>query len=219
MARTWSTGRLLVLVLTVAACGSGARASGSPSAADVPTIPPTPTATTALPPTPTPTAPSPTPTPSAAPTSGEPEPFEPPPPVCPGPAVGAQLPDILASLRGASVITTQGSATVMTCDTTGTFDAVPPDPTDPLSAAPGDVMTLALPSGWRFLRWEGSNHPVVGDAADIYLPVDTPDRPNRIEVPVPARAGRSIANLDVWIVSDDERVVAQLAVAVLVDVV
>jgi hypothetical protein len=204
---------VMLLALSVSACAAGASPQPSPSAAgdgSSPSPSPTPTAT----PTPVPTA---TAAPSE-PASEEPTPFAPPSPACPAPAQAAVLPEIVASVGAASVVATGGSATVMTCSTVGTFDAVPPDPTQALAATPGDTLTLTLPAGWQFLRWEGSDRPADGDEAIVHASVDTPGRPSRIVAPVPARAGRSVATFDLWIIGDANRVVAQQAVAVLIDV-
>jgi hypothetical protein len=94
-----------------------------------------------------------------------------------------------------------------TCSTVATFDAALPDPETGLMAHEGDHLTLALPPGWQFLRVEGFDHPAVGEGGNIWPPIDTPQRPTTIEVPVPFGPGASIAGYTLTIVSADGRVV------------
>jgi hypothetical protein len=164
---------------------------------------------------PTPTAVA----PSADALSSEPTPFAPPAAECPSPTSAVPLPVVTVSVGGGPAIAaTQGSTTTVTCTTTGSADAVPSDPAEGVSAGPGDLLTLAVPSGWRFLHWQGSDRPVVGEGANVWPPTDTPERPRQIEVPVPVRSGDSIAAYDLWIISDDGRVIGQMAVLVRVSV-
>jgi hypothetical protein len=100
----------------------------------------------------------------------------------------------------------------------GNSDAVPPPPDEPLLAKPGETLTFAVPVGWWFVHWEGSDAPVIGEGANVWLPTDVPDRPRTLELPVPRRAGDSIVSLSVVLVSDDERVVLELSLQVLVRV-
>ena len=139
-------------------------------------------------------APGPTPAPAGSPdqTVAPAQPAELPPPTlaCPAPAVAARVPDVtVAAPAGAPVPATRGSSTLMTCSTTGTEDAVPADPLEVVAAHPGDHLTLALPVGWGFLRWEGSDRRVAGEGANAWPPVDVAGLPPRIEVPVPDRQG------------------------------
>jgi hypothetical protein len=79
-----------------------------------------------------------------------------------------------------------------------------------------DRLRLTLPHGWRFVHWEGFDRPAVGEGANVLLPVDLSDRPASIEIPVPTRPGDSVVGLDLTVITEDERAVAQLSVAVLV---
>lgn len=106
------------------------------------------------------------------------------------------------------IVGTRGPSTTLTCTTTGTQDVVPSDPTGIISAANGDRLKLALPTGWAFLRVEGN----------VMTPIDTPDRPSLIEVPVSAPMGESIVRLNLWLVRDDGRVVGQMEISVRVRV-
>ena len=119
-----------------------------------------------------------------------------------------QLPDVIVSVGGApGIVATRGSSTVLTCTTTGTYDVVPSDPIGIVSAANGDRLELALPTGWGFLRVEG-----------VTTPIDTPDRPSRIDVPGPARLGESIVSFNLWLLRDHGRVVGYLEIRVRVRV-
>jgi len=93
-----------------------------------------------------------------------------------------------------------------------TFDAALPDPETGLTAHEGDRLTLALPPGWQFLRWEGFDRPAVGDGGNVWPPIDTPQRPTTIEVPVPFRPGASIAGYTLTITNDDGRIVGTLEI-------
>lgn len=139
----------------------------------------------------------------------EPTPFTPPLAQCPSPAGQVLLPDVTVSVGGApGIVGTRGPSTTLTCTTTGTQDVVPSDPTGIISAANGDRLKLALPTGWGFLRIEGN----------VMTPIDTPDRPSLIEVPVSAPMGESIVRLNLWLVRDDGRVVGQMEISVRVRV-
>jgi hypothetical protein len=119
---------------------------------------------------------------------------------------------------GPAFIARPYSSTFTTCTTTAVQDGVPVLPAHSLAAHPGDVLRLVLPSGWRFLRWEEGDGPVVGDAANVDAPVDTPDRPQKIEVPVPARSGDSQVGLTLWVIGLDGRTVGSEAVLLRVNV-
>jgi hypothetical protein len=75
-----------------------------------------------------------------------------------------------------------------------------------------------MPAGWAFLHVEGGDGPVTGDGANVNAPIDTPDRPSRVEFPGPIRLGDSIAGLNVWMIRADGRVVGQLEILVRVRV-
>jgi hypothetical protein len=66
--------------------------------------------------------------------------------------------------------------------------------------------------------WEGADRPVVGEGANVWPGTETPDRPGRIDVPVPLRAGDSIAGYLMWVVRADERVVGRIEILVRVTV-
>jgi hypothetical protein len=97
-------------------------------------------------------------------------------------------------------------------------DVVSSEPPAGIAAAPGDLLSLSLPAGWRFLHWEGSDRPAAGEGGNVWPGVDTPDRPARIEVPVPARKGDSIAGYTLWVIRDDGRVVGQVDIVVQVTI-
>ena len=129
------------------------------------------------------------------------------------------MPDVTVSIAdGPTIVATRGSSTFTTCTTTAASDAAPKDPTDGLAAHAGDRMTLTLPAGWGFLHLEGYDRPPGGQGGDISLPVDSPERPMQLDVPVPARPGDSIAEYGLWIVSLDGRVVGQLDILVRVTI-
>jgi hypothetical protein len=97
-------------------------------------------------------------------------------------------------------------------------DVVSSEPPAGIAAAPGDLLSLSLPAGWRFLHWEGFDRPAAGDGSNVWPGVDTTDRPGRIEVPVPARNGDSIAGYTLWVISDDGRVVGQVEIVIQVKI-
>jgi hypothetical protein len=158
------------------------------------------------------------PTPETLP-SAEPTEFAPPSPACPAPPLAVDVPEVTASIGdGPTIVAARGSSSMFTCSTVASDDAVPTDPSVGLAAHPGDLMTLALPSGWRFLRWEGSDHPAVGEGANVWLPIDTRDRPERIDVPVPGRPGDSIVAYSLWLIGPEDRVVGNIEILVRVRV-
>jgi hypothetical protein len=141
----------------------------------------------------------------------EPTEFVPPTPNCPAPDGPVEVPLVSVSIgSGPTIVATRGSASLATCSTVATFDAALPDPETGLTAQEGDRLTLALQPGWQFLRWEGFDRPAVGDGGNIWPPIDTPQRPTTIEVPVPFRPGASIASYTLTITTDDGRVVGTL---------
>jgi hypothetical protein len=145
----------------------------------------------------------------------EPTEFVAPTPICPTPDGPVGVPDVTVSIAdGPAVIATRGSSTFATCSTVATLDAAPADPPNGLSTHEGDHMTLALPPGWQFLRVEGFDHPAVGDGGNVWPPIDTPQRPATVDVPVPFRQGDSIADYNLTIVSADGSVVGTLAIRV-----
>jgi hypothetical protein len=152
-------------------------------------------------------------------TAVEPTEFVPPSAVCPSPSEPVGVPNVLVSIGGGpAIVATPGSSLLTTCTTTASSDSAPKDPTAGLVAQPGDRMILMLPSGWRFLRWEGSDHPAVGEGTNVWPGADTPERPMQIEVPAPIRPGGSIAGYHLDIVRGDDRVVGWLDILVRVDV-
>ena len=106
----------------------------------------------------------------------------------------------------------------MTCSTTGVADVVGRSPEVPLLADPGDVITLTVPVGWAFTRWEGFDSPVIGEGANVWPPTTVAGRPRSIDVPVPVRTGDSILGLTVVLISDDERTVVEQGLELLVRV-
>jgi hypothetical protein len=151
-------------------------------------------------------------------TPPEPAGFALPTPVCPAPAAAVRPPDVMVSVGSSAIRATNGSSGFSTCSTSATSDAAPADPTAGVVARPGDLMTLSVPAGWRILRWEGGDQAVNADASNVWAPVNTPEGPGRIEVPVPARSGDSIATIHLSLVSADGRVVGGLDTLVRVHV-
>jgi hypothetical protein len=140
--------------------------------------------------------------------SAEPSEFVPPSPVCPSPLKKVVVPQVMASIgAGAAIIARPYTSTFTTCTTTAVADGVPSLPAHGVAAHPGDALRLVLPSGWRFLRWEEGDGPVVGDAGNVDAPMDTPKRPQIIDVPVPGRSGDSKVGLTLWVISLDGRIV------------
>jgi hypothetical protein len=169
-------------------------------------------------------APSPTmtPRPPASPSSdpgAQPNGSALPTPKCPAPPQQVEPPVVSASVgEGPAVTATRGSYTTLTCSMAGSNDADPPSPEQALLAHPGETLRFSVPAGWRFARWEGGDTPLVGDGAHDWPPIDLPDRPRSIDVPVPSRPNDSIVRLSVVLISDDERAVIELALQVLVRV-
>jgi hypothetical protein len=162
---------------------------------------------------PTPVPPGPTATPA------EGAEFVPPAPGCPSPAGPVEPPDVLVSVGDSpGIVATRGSTTLATCTTSSASDVVPGEPPAGITAAPGDVLRLSLPLGWRFLHWEGFDRPAAGEGGNVWPGVDTPDRPARIAVPVPVRNGDSIAGYTLWVIRDDGRVVGQIEIVIQVTI-
>ena len=97
-------------------------------------------------------------------------------------------------------------------------DVISSEPPNGIAAHPGDMLSLSLPAGWRFLHWEGFDRPAVGEGGNLWPGVDTPDRPGRIGVPVPARNGDSIAGYTLWVITNDGRVVGQVEIVIRVTI-
>jgi hypothetical protein len=128
-------------------------------------------------------------------------------------------PDVLVSVGdGPGIVATHGSSTLVTCTMSSASDVVSSEPPAGITAAPGDLLSLALPAGWRFLHWEGFDRPAAGEGGNVWPGVETPDRPAQIEVPVPARNGDSIAGYTLWVISDDGRVVGQVEIVIQVTI-
>jgi hypothetical protein len=145
----------------------------------------------------------------------EPTEFVPPSPVCPSPPRAPTVPNVVASIGGRpGVVATPGSSILSTCTTTATNDVASIDPKDVLIARIGEKLRLALPGGWRFLRSEGFDTPAAGGGTNVWFPIDTPDRPQQIDLQLPTRGGDSIVGYELWIVSIDGRVVGQIGVEV-----
>ena len=197
--------RAALLVAMFAAVGCNASV---PSSAPVVSASPPPAADD-----PTPVPPGPTATPA------EGAEFEPPAPGCPSPAGPVAPPDVLVSVGdGPGILATHGSSTLVTCTMSSASDVVSSEPPAGIAAAPGDLLSLSLPAGWRFLRWDGFDRPAAGEGGNVWPGVETPDRPGRIEVPVPARNGDSIAGYTLWVIRDDGRVVGQVDIVIQVTI-
>jgi hypothetical protein len=194
---------LVVAILAAVGCNSSA-----PSSAPVASASPPPAAED-----PTPVPPGPTATPA------EVAEFVPPAPGCPSPAGPVAPPDVLVSVGDSpGILATYGSSTLETCTMSSASDVVSSEPPAGIAAAPGELLSLSLPAGWRFLHWEGFDRPADGEGGNVWPGVDTPDRPGRIEVPVPARSGVSIAGYTFWVISDDGRVVGQVDIVIQVTI-
>jgi hypothetical protein len=162
---------------------------------------------------PTPVPPGPTATPA------EGAEFVPPAPGCPSPAGPVEPPDVLASVGDRpGILATRGSTTLATCTTSSASDVVSSEPPAGITAAPDDLLSLSLPAEWRFLHWEGFDRPADGEGGNVWPGVETPDRPARIDVPVPARNGESIAGYTLWVIRDDGRVVGQIEIVIQVTI-
>ena len=112
----------------------------------------------------------------------EPTEYAAPSPNCPAPQAAVSAPDVLVTVGGGpGVIATRGPSTLTTCSTTAVADGVPGDPVGEVLANAGDRMTLTLPAGWGFLRWEGSDHAALGEGANVWVPVDVAGAPNHID--------------------------------------
>lgn len=190
-----------LLALVLAACASG-QTSPSPStpATRDPTAGPTHV---------------PGPGSSATSTPAEPIPFVPPDPRCPAPPIALDPPTLLASVDDDTIPVRMESSTVVTCSTTGSWDAGPMDTASWLSAEPGASVRFVLADGWRFLYWEGWDRPADGDGVNILPGAETPEGPSSIDVPVPSRTGDSILGVEAWVISADERTIASISGAVL----
>jgi hypothetical protein len=175
--------------------------------AAVPSVTPAPTASTALV-----VDPSITPVPGGqalSPPAGSD--FVPPQPGCPGPAGDVTAPPVSVSIGdGPAIVVPVGSATLSTCTTTSVMETVGNDQPIDVPAHAGDRMRLSLPAGWQFLHWNGFDGPVAGEGGNVWPGVDTSDRPVQVDLPVPDRAGQSLASFTLWVISADGRVVAQL---------
>ena len=149
---------------------------------------------------------------------GPPVNFEPS-PECPAPPDPVDQPDVVVSVNGGpGVVATRGPSLFTTCSTASSSDTVSSEPAAGVSARPGDALTLALPPGWVIVYWEGFDRPVAGEGGNVWPGRETPNRPGRIDVPVPLRTGDSIAGYLLWVVSADERVVGRIEITVRVTI-
>ena len=207
--------RSIAVVALVAACSTSPTA---PSMVPMSTIPAGPQASVAIP-TGTPVAVAgasvePTAT-DAAVDPGDGAEYEPPAPTCPSPPNAVIVPDIRVSVDDdPAVIAGRGSSTFSTCTTTASTD-VARDPRLPwLTATHRDRLRLQLQTGWRILRIEGYDSPIKGEGANITPAIDLADRPDQIEVAVPARDGDARAAWTLWLIRVDGKAVGQLTVTV-----
>ena len=201
--------RSFLMALVVAACAGTAGSSSVDSESPSPTL-------TAVPGSIAPTA-QPTQGPTAEPTDAADGPFAPPEPVCPAPAVAVAAPRLLASVGGQDYLMNEGTSIVSTCSTSATSDAIPVDPTDALHVVTGDLVHVALPTGWHFLYWEGWDRAPGLEGANLTPGGRTPDQPTSIDVAIPSRTGASIIGINAWVLSSDGRVVANIEGAVLLE--
>jgi hypothetical protein len=141
--------------------------------------------------------------------------FELPTPDCPpqpGPVV---IPDVRVSIGdGPGIIATRGGTTFSTCTTLSVADVTGDAPLRWLSAARDDRFRLEVQNGWRIIRIEGYDHPAVGDGGNVDSPIDLPDGPSSVEVPVPQRDGDATAGWTLWLVRVDRRAVGRLDVQI-----
>ena len=141
--------------------------------------------------------------------------YEPPAPTCPSPPRAVIVPDVRVSVGGGpAVIAGRGSSTFWTCTTTAATD-VAGDPRLPwLTATHRDRLRLQVQTGWRILRIEGYDSPINGDGGNITPAIDLADRPDHVEVAVPARDGDARAAWTVWLIRVDGKAVGQLSLTV-----
>ena len=192
---------LAALTVALAACG------GSTPPASASSQPSTTGASSRLADlTPVPGGPEPAPTPPP----GNRE-FALPAPVCPGPANEVRPPPVRVALAdGQSITATPGAATLTTCTTGSATDTVGQDPAVGLSAHAGDRLTVSVPPGWVILAYQGFDRPSVGEGGNVTPQIVTTTGPAQVDIPIPARSGRSVVGVTLSIVSADGRVVGQV---------
>ncbi len=138
-------------------------------------------------------------------------------PRCPAPQRQVIPPVVSVSAGDSQVVAaTLGSYTTSTCTTTGTVDAVPREPESSLAVYPGDTLTMTLPEGWRFVRWEGSHRPIRGEGGGRWRPVSLAAAARSIDLPGPVLFDETVS-LTTVLVSDDERAVIELSLEFVVN--
>jgi hypothetical protein len=141
--------------------------------------------------------------------------YEPPAPTCPSPPGAVIVPDVRVSVGdGPAVIAGRGASTFWTCTTTAATDVAGDPPLPWLTATHRDRLVLQVQTGWRILRIEGYDSSIGGQGGDITPPIDLADRPDRVEVAVPARDGDARAAWTLWLIRADGKAVGQLSVTV-----
>jgi len=198
--RWWAFVHVAVAAVLAASCGASAgspgvtaRPSSSAREATAPTVRPIDTATGAI-----------------EDDSGAPDPFQPPSPSCPAPAIAFTAPTMTVSTPDQIVDLVMGSSTVSTCGTTGIDDRAAADPTNPLIIRGGE-MVVAVSDGWRFLWWAAVDATAHGEGMGVQAGRETPERPPSIEVPPPRRTGDSFFGVSAWVIRTDGRAVAQIS--------
>jgi hypothetical protein len=141
--------------------------------------------------------------------------FELPAPDCPPPPGPVIVPDVRVSIGdGPGIIATRGATTFSTCSTVSTADVTGEAPLRWLTATRDDHFRLEVQTGWRIIRIEGYDHPAVGDGGNVDPPIDLPEGPATVELPVPQRDGDATAGWTLWLVRVDRRAVGQLDVQI-----
>jgi hypothetical protein len=133
-------------------------------------------------------------------------------PSCPAPETPVVPPVVSTSSgHGQVIAATPGSYTTITCSTSGSADVEPTSPTGSLAAYPGDTITLAVPVGWRFIRWEGSHAPLhATGGGGIWPSSDLPAAARSIRLPDGPLLQDETVRLTVVLMSDDDRAVIEL---------
>jgi hypothetical protein len=140
--------------------------------------------------------------------------FEPPAPLCPGPATAVSAPSLAVAVgEGAPRAADMGSSTVTTCSTASADDRPEPQPADSLVVAEGDELVFTIEAGWRILAWSAFDTPLVGEGGNVVPDTPTPDLPTSIRVPI-MRPGESRVGVEIWAIGAEGRAIAHVGAVV-----